>query len=1038
MQNQRYKQFLKPLSFVALVGVAMGLFTFSRMQTALFPEVMFPKVKLIADLGQMPIDRMMITVTRPIESAVKRVKGVTVVKSVTSRGSSDVQIYFEWGIDVYQAKLQIESRLNEIRNLLPAGTNIAVEGYNQSLFPVYGYTLESNRMGPVALRDIATNTVRPLFSQVPGISTVILRGGKAKEYILVPDILKMSSLGITPQQLVEVFNHTNYVLSNGKLSNYRRLYLSLTDTRLGDIEDLRAVVVKNDEGRIVQIKDIARAELQEQVEFNIINTNGHEGMIIDLVKQPGVNLIDFAKAAEEKAAEVQSLLPNGVTLRPYYNQSAFVGDSIESVIHTILEGLLLAIAVVILFLRSWRASTVVILTLPVTLGFTAIALYSAGLTLNIMSLGGIAAAVGLFIDDAIVIIEQIYRGHEEHPEKDRFQVVGEAIHELFPAMVGSSLSTIVIFLPFVLMGGLAGAFFKELAKTMELTLICSFFVTWLITPVLHLIFGYRASSHHTARTEAETLRRLQWLTGLYRRPILALSFLIILAGAATWIAPRLTTGFLPELDEGTIVLDFYSPPGTALEETDRLCREMEKVILRHPDVVSYSRRTGLRLDFRNVAPNYGDYLIQLKKERQHTTPEVIAALRTDIQSSVPAMNVSFGQRIQDLLGNLMSTPSPIEIKIFGSDQYELERLGRKVDTLMHQIPGLVDINNGMISAGPAIIFHPDEVKLARFGLSLSNFQEQVQLYTQGIVLGPNAGVTEPSPVQASMMGNLQVGQIQDQEQMRKIRLRTTDYAANDIEKISRQPIFLPDGTLRPLRFFCRVESQRGEIDLKREDLKSCVVLTARLKDRDLGSAIADLKKSFNMTLQFPPGYYVRYGGAYAEQQQSFRELLTILIAASVLVFAVLLFLFREWLISGLILLVSVAGICGSLLALYILHTPLNVSSYTGLIMIVGIIAENAIFTVNQFRHNMALTGNDLDQSLNYALAMRIRPKLMTAIGAILALLPLAVGIGLGAQMQQALAIAVIGGFITGIPLLLFVFPSFMRLIYRWRHKKGKS
>ncbi|HVU54996.1 MAG TPA: efflux RND transporter permease subunit, partial [Puia sp.] len=299
MQNQRYKQFLKPLSFVALVGVAMGLFTFSRMQTALFPEVMFPKVKLIADVGQMPIDRMMITVTRPIESAVKRVKGVTVVKSVTSRGSSDVQIYFDWGIDVYQAKLQIESRLNEIRNLLPAGTNIAVEGYNQSLFPVYGYTLESHRLGPVALRDMAMNTVRPLFSQVTGISTVILRGGKAKEFVLIPDIVKMSNLGITPQQLLDVFNHTNYVLSNGKLSDYRRLYLSLTDTRLGGTDDLGAVIVKNDEGRMVQVKDIARVELQEQVEFNIINTNGHEGMIIDLVKQPGVNLIDFAKAAEE-------------------------------------------------------------------------------------------------------------------------------------------------------------------------------------------------------------------------------------------------------------------------------------------------------------------------------------------------------------------------------------------------------------------------------------------------------------------------------------------------------------------------------------------------------------------------------------------------------------------------------------------------------------------------------------------------------------------------------------------------------------------
>jgi multidrug efflux pump subunit AcrB len=596
-------------------------------------------------------------------------------------------------------------------------------------------------------------------------------------------------------------------------------------------------------------------------------------------------------------------------------------------------------------------------------------------------------------------------------------------------MIGSSLSTIVIFFPFVMMGGLAGAFFKELAKTMELTLVCSFFVTWLITPVLHLMLGYKPSRKHKPANETETLHRMRWLTRLYRRPVFALLFLIILVAAAAWVAPKLTTGFLPELDEGTIVLDFYSPPGTALEETDRLCREMEKVILHHPDVASYSRRTGLRLDFRNVAPNYGDYLIQLKQDRAHTTPEVIAALRSSIQGSVPAMNISFGQRIQDLLGNLMSTPSPIEIKVFGSDQHELENLGRQVDVLMHQTPGLVDINNGMISAGPAVVFHPDEAKLARYGLTLTDFQQQVQLYTQGIVLGPNASVTEPSPVQASMMGNLQVGQIQDQEQMRKIRLRATNYTENDIDKISRQPLFLPDGSLKPLRFFCRVESQGGEVDLKREDLKSCVVLTSRLKERDLGSAITDLKRTFATQLQLPPGYYIRFGGAYAEQQQSFRELLTILIAASVLVFSVLLFLFREWLIAGIILVISTAGISGSLLALYFVHIPLNVSSYTGLIMIVGIIAENAIFTVNQFRHNMLHNGNDVDRSVDFALATRIRPKLMTAIGAILALLPLALGIGLGAQMQQALAVAVIGGFVAGIPLLLFVFPSFMRFIY---------
>ncbi|MCT3639666.1 efflux RND transporter permease subunit [Elizabethkingia anophelis] len=1036
-QKNYYKKYRKPFLFIGLLLVTLGIFTYNKMQTALFPEVMFPKVKLIADVGSTPIDRMMVTVTKPIESAVKRVKGVTVVKSVTSRGSSDVQIYFNWGVDVDNAKLQIESRLNEIKNLLPTGTNIAVEGYNQSLFPVYGFTLESENeeVGLIGLRDLAMNTVRPLFSQIEGISTVILRGGKAKEFEIVPDVIKMSSYGVKPDDLIQLFKQNNYVLSNGKISDFRRLYLTLTDNRINDAEELANVVVKNTPQRLVRLRDFAKIELQQQTEFNIINANGHQGVIVDLVKQPGVNLVQFADAADAKAAEITKLLPKGIKLRPYYNQSAFVNESINSVVHTILEGLLLAIIVVIIFLRSWRASTVVILTLPVILGFTLIALGISGITINVMSLGGIAAAVGLFIDDIIVIIEQIYRGHEDRPEKDKFEIVRDAIKDLFPAMVGSSLSTIVIFLPFVLMGGLAGAFFKELAKTMELTLVCSFFATWIVTPVLHLIIGYRPHKHSHAHSEEESLNKYKWLTNLYRLPWLAVMFICVLIIAGWFASGKLQTGFLPELDEGTIVMDYYSPSGTAIEETDKLCQDMEKIILKNPDVESYSRRTGLRLDFRNVAPNYGDYLIQLKKNRKYKTSEIINELRRDIQSSVPAMTIEFGQRIQDLLGNLMSTPSPIEVKIFGDDQRQLEFIGRKADSIMRHTKGLVDVSNGMISAGPSVIIYPDDAKLAQYGVSLSDFQNQLRMYTEGIVLGDNANVTEPSPVQASMLGNLQVGQIQDGEQMRKIRLRVTNYQDNDADKIKKQMIFLPDGTLKPLSFFCTVKSDKGEIDYKREDLKSCVVLTSRLSERDLGSAVNELKGSFAKLLNLPPGYYVNFGGAYAEQQQSFKELLTILAAACLLVFTVLLFLFREWVLSFLILGISILGIPGCLFALYVTHIPLNVSSYTGIIMIVGIIAENAIFTVNQFRYNMHISGGDVNKSVNYALALRIRPKLMTAIGAILALMPLALGIGMGAQMQQALAIAVIGGFVTGIPLLLFVFPTFIRIIYSIKKNK---
>ncbi|GAB3327653.1 CusA/CzcA family heavy metal efflux RND transporter [Hymenobacter humi] len=1028
-----FQTYRKPILLVALLLLAAGIFAYQRMQTALFPEVTFPKITLIADNGQQPVDRMMITVTKPLESAVKRVKGVTIVKSSTSRGSCVIEVYLTWDVDVYATKTQLESRINEIKGLLPAGVTISTEAMNQSLFPVLGYTLESSSRSPIALRDAANLVARPLFSQVPGASNVVVRGGKAKEYVVIPDPVKLTALGIPPGQLLTAFANTNFVLSNGNLANFRRLYLTLTDTRLADVRDLENVVVRADAGRVVHLRDVARVDVQEQQEFVIINANGHDAVLVDLVKQQGTNLVNFARDAHVKAEEVQRLLPPGMKLKPYYDQSAFVGDSITSVVHSILEGLALAILVMIVFLRSWRASLVVLLTIPVTVCFTLLVLYLVGITINIMSLGAIAASVGLIIDDAIVIIEQIYRVHEENPEESKFRVVREAIRDLFPAMVASSLSTIVIHFPFRLMSGLAGSFFKELSDTMQITMVCSFLVTWLLLPVLHLLIGYRAGkqahAHNAAQEQAE---KLSWLTGLFARPVLAILFVVVLAGGAYLVSGKLETGFLPDLDEGTIVLDYYSPPGTSLEETDRMLRQAEKIIIAHPDVESYSRRTGIRMAFRTVPANYGDYSIQLKTDHKLTTPQVINQLRQRINATQPALTIDFGQRIADLLGDLMSTPSPIEIKIFGDNQATLEKLARQAGQVLEKTPGVADVEDGLVVAGPGIIFRPDLAKLAQFKLTPTDFQTQLNALTGGVPLvGIGASQGNVSPAQSAMLGGVQVGQVQDGEQMRTVLLRFVDFRQNSLEQLKKQLIFLPDGTAKPLAFFTAIDVEAGEVDLRRENLKSAVVLTARLNGRDLGSTIKELQQRLGQQLPLPPGYTVVYGGAYAEQQSSFRELELILLTASLLVFTVLLFLFREWLISLLILFISVMGITGCLLGLFFTGIPLNVSSYTGIIMIVGIIAENAIFTVNQFYASLR-EGGDVDQAIRFAIALRIRPKLMTAIGAILALMPLALGIGLGAQMQQPLAVSVIGGFLVALPLLLFVLPSGMRLIYHRR------
>lgn len=1032
-ETSYFQTYRKPILLIGLLLLAAGLFAYSRMQTALFPEVTFPKITLIADAGQQPIDRMMLTVTKPLEAAVKRVKGVTVVKSSTSRGSCVIQVFLNWDVDVYSTKAQLESRVNEIKGLLPAGVTIATEAMNQSLFPVLGYSLESNSRSPIALRDAGNLLARPLFSQVPGAANVVVRGGKAKEFVVIPDAAKLAGQRLTATQLQAAFAGTNFVLSAGNLASFRRLYLTLTDTRLGTADDLRQVVVRADSGRVVRVRDVATVDIQEQQEFVLINANGHDAVLIDLVKQQGVDLATFARDAHAKAAELRRLLPPGMTLKPYYDQSVFVTDSIDSVLHSIVEGLGLAILVMIVFLRSWRASLAVLLTIPVTVCFTLLVLYLFGITLDIMSLGAIAASVGLIIDDAIVIIEQIYRTHEEHPAHSNVRVVQVAIRSLFPAMVASSLSTIVIHFPFRLMSGLAGSFFKELSDTMQITMVCSFLVTWLLLPVLHLLIGYRAGKNaHAHNAAQEQADKLSWLTGLFARPLLALVLLVGL-GVGAWLASgKLETGFLPDLDEGTIVLDYHMPSGTDQAETDRVLRRIEKdIITRHPEVESYSRRTGIGLAFDTRQPNYGDYLIQLRRDHKLTTPEVIAQLRQRIEATEPALTVDFGQRIADLLGDLMSSSKPIEIKLFGDDQATLEKLSAHLGQVLAKVPGVADINDGLVAAGPSIVFRPDVAKLARYGLTPLDFQAQLSNLVGGQVLSNGTTQASISPAQAGSLGGIQVGQVQDGEQMRQVLLRYVDFSHNSLAQLQKQVIALPTGSVRPLPFFAALDVVPGEVELRREDLKSVALITARLDGRDLGSAIQDIRQQVGRQVALPPGYTIAYGGAYAEQQASFRELLLILLTASLLVFAVLLFLFREWLISALVLFISVMGITGCVLGLFFAGIPLNVSSYTGIIMIVGIIAENAIFTVHQFYESLRETG-DVDTAIRYAIALRIRPKLMTAIGAILALSPLALGIGLGAQMQQPLAVAVIGGFVVALPMLLFVLPTGMRLIYRGR------
>ncbi|MEP6677425.1 MAG: efflux RND transporter permease subunit [Ferruginibacter sp.] len=1000
--QQYHSYHKKTLLGLAVLIILAGAFSFSNLKTGLFPDITFPKLKVIADAGQQPVDKMMATVTIPLENIIKRTEGLDYIRSTTSRGSCEISVFLKWDADVDMARLQMESLINDVHgNLLP-GTQITVEKMNPSILPVMGFSLEGDRSA-IELQKIALLQVKPFLAATAGVSDIAVIGGKAKEYQILLKQDKLTELGITPQQISTVVGQTNILQSNGYISDYNRLYLAITDNAIDSKTALENLVIVNSAKRVTYLKDIADIKISETKEYVRINANGKDVPLIAVIKQPNANLIDVNDGVLKRVKELGTILPKDVKIIPYYLQADFVNESVKSIEDVLWIGLVLAIIVVMVFLRSLKSSLVILLTIPTTLALTLVCLYAFGYTFNIMTLGAIAAAIGLMIDDAVIVVEQIHRSHEEHPDEPMGLTVSKAIRYLFPAMIGSSLSTIVIFVPFILMSGVAGAYFKVLAFTMIITLTASFLVTWLVLPALFLLFPYKIKK---VAEHKKPVHKGGWIRFFVRHSYISILFVIACIVIIILLPGKMPSGFLPEMDEGGIVLDFNSPPGTTLEETDRMLKEVDKIIQAQPEVATYSRRLGTQMGFFITEPNRGDYLIQLKKNRNKSTDEVSSDLRKKIEVVLPQLKVEFGQVIADMLGDLMSSVEPIEVKVYGDNRQKLEDISRQVKEIVDSVPGTADVFDGIVVAGPEVTIHPDVAKLSQFGVSATDFQFQLQTQLEGNVIST----------------------IMEKEQLVNIRMMYPNAQRTSVNSLKNANIFLPNGLLRPINTVADVQLTKGVAEIERENQKMIGVITGRLENRDLGSTLKDIQRDIGKKLSLPPGYHVEYGGSYAQQQQAFKELLYILLAACILVFIVLLALFREFIISFFIIVLAILGVAGCLLALYLTHTPLNVGSYTGIIMIVGIIGENSIFTYQQYLQ--ARQTMDTKESIVFAISARLRPKLMTALGAIAALMPLALGIGAGAQLHQPLAIAVIGGLCVALPLLLIVLPSFLQMIHR--------
>lgn len=1006
-----------PIVFISIALCLAGVYAALTLPSAVFPQTNFPRVVILVDNGVMPADEMMAAITRPIEEGMKDIPGVVTIRSATGRGSAEVNVFFNWKVDMVQSELYVLGRLSQIRATLPSTAETEVYRVTFSNFPIIGVSLISPRRDLTKLWEIARYDLKPRFLQLPGIARVDLVGGRTPEYHIVVDLLRLQAAGLTLTQVTEALNKNNLVTSTGLHEENRMMYLAVVDGRVHSIKDIENFPVAVTGRHPVLVRDIARVERGPEPVFNVVTADGQEAVLLNVYSQPDGSTLDIARRLTEDLKVLRRELPSDMKLAFFYDQSLLVRASVRSVWEAIIFGLVLSVLILYVFLKSWKTTLVAILVIPVTVLVTLLSIKAAGLSFNLMTLGGIAAAIGLVIDDAIVVVEAIHTKRKSG--RDRLTAIREAINEIFRPLVGSTLTPVVVFIPLAFLDGVTGVFFRALALTMVVALLTSLVLAVTLTPSLATWLLRSRKGDSDALHEEHGGPLLQRVIKVYetsvraalKRKGLTIAVCVGVIVLALVITKGLQSEFLPPMDEGGFVIDYLTPPGTSLAETHRQLQYAEDIIRSVPELESYSRRTGAQLGLFITEPNNGDFLLKLKPDRKRSTEEILSELRHRLNSALPDIIWEFPGILADLIGDLMYAPQPIEVKIFSTDTAFLKDKAPQIAAQLEKIPGVVDVFDGLIYTGPTISFRVRHVDAERFGLTADDIAAAVNT----AMLGETAST------------------VLEGDRVVAIRVKAEATATDRLEKLRNLPLRAVDGTLVQLSQVVDITEEPGQLELRRDDFRQDVAVTARLEGRDLGSAMAEIRRTLGKDKTLPPGS-LEYGGIYQQQRESFRNLMIVLLMAIFLVFTVLLLEFGSFTEPLAIVFGAVLAMFGTVLALWITGTSLNVVSLLGAIIGVGIVAKNGILMLDYVKE-LRSQGLDLAEALVRSGRRRLRPVLMTSMAAALGMLPLAYGIGSGADMLKPLAIAVIGALCISVLLSLIATPTIYYLMVS-RRKAG--
>ncbi|HEX5431229.1 MAG TPA: efflux RND transporter permease subunit [Bryobacteraceae bacterium] len=998
----------KPIIFVILTLIAVGVYLAFSIPVAVFPSTNFPRIVIGADNGVMPIDQMMVTITRPLEEAVNGVQGLNRVMSVTSRGSAEIDLFFNWNVEMNLTLQRVNAALARVQPSLPPTTKLVAQRLTFAAFPVMGYSLTSDTVPQTTLWELATYQMKPRLNRLDGVATVVVQGGQEPEYEIRLDPAKMTQTAVTVPAVLDAVGRSNMIDSPGLIEKDQALVLSLVSGQAKTPAEIAQIPIKTTPaGLPVRIGDIATVLNSVKPVYTIVTANGKPAVLLNINRQPDGNTVEVANEVHQEIASIQKSLPKGVQVQPFYDQSELVNESIKSVRDAILIGLILASIIMVLFLRDWGTSLVAGLVIPATIAVTFIALRVAGQSFNLMTLGGLAAAVGLIIDDAIVVVENIVMHRDAG--QSRGEAIRSALRELGKPLVGSTVTPIVVFLPLIAITGVTGVFFRALAITVGSALLTSLALALTWTPTLSNYF-IRGRSAHRPEASRETRGFMGALIRAYERvlrgalahPVLLTLFIVLLIGGSYFSYRALGSDLLPEMDEGGFILDYVMPAGSSLAQTDQVLRKVEAILHSVPEVENTSRRTGLQLGLAQVTEaNTGDFTIKLKKDRSRSADEVIADVRKKVTTQLPVLDVDFPQLLSDMIGDLTSSPEPIEIKLFSPDANLLREWAPKVSDEIKKIPGVVDVLGleDTIS-GPAMTFKVDPAAAARAGFT----PQEIELDASALLQGEPA----PTPVVVN-------------DRAYTIRVRYPEEFRTNINAIRNTLFVNSSGKTATLGSLATVEELPGQPEIRRENLQRDVAVSARLEGLSLGDGVAAVKRVI-AKMNLPPGIRVEYGGLYQEQQRSFHDLAVVLVLAIVLVFIVLLFEFGGFAAPVAILSSALLSTCGVFLALLAAGMTFNISSFMGLIMVIGIVAKNGILLLDadqRYRRE----GSPAFEAMVLAGERRLRPIVMTALATVAGMAPLAWALGAGSQMLQPLAIAVIGGVLASMVLSLIVTPA---------------